>query len=218
MRRQRGLATDSSSSRARSLERWPWRPLMRCGPGALRVGLEHLRAVIGLDDEHIGFPDAFADVLRGVAEVGEPGERAARREQAAFAVREEEPHRVMRIVRHGEAFDFEVAETEARAGFEQLPGRAVPEPGLCGARGGGVGKDFYVGKFCEAAEAGGMVAVFVGEKDRIDAAQRLPVRGEQFAQAAGGEAGVHEHARGVGLEQRAIARAAASKDAKSHGH
>jgi hypothetical protein len=99
-----------------------------------------------------------------------------------------------------------------------LPRRAVLEAGLRGARGGGVGEDLYVGKFGEAAQTGGMIAMFVGEEDRIDAAERLPMRGEQLAQTPGGKAGVHEHTRGIGLEQGAIARAAAAENAKSHGH
>src|SRR5690606_30648743 len=47
------------------------------GPRAPGVGLEHLRAVVGLDVEHIDFADVLADVGRRVSEVGQPGEAAA---------------------------------------------------------------------------------------------------------------------------------------------
>ena len=45
-------------------------------PRALRVVLQHLRAMVGLDHQHVGLADALPDVWRGVAEVGEPGEPA----------------------------------------------------------------------------------------------------------------------------------------------
>ena len=48
------------------------------GPGALGVGLEQFGAVVGFDDDDIAGAEVFADMLRGVAEIGQENEGTAR--------------------------------------------------------------------------------------------------------------------------------------------
>jgi hypothetical protein len=121
-------------------------------------------------------------------------------------------------VRHGERVDLEIAETEARARFEDLPVGPVAEAGLHGAGGGLVGEDFQVGKFFQPGDAAGMVAMLVGEKDGVDALERFAGGGQQLAQLAQREAGVDQHPRLLGDEQGAVARTAAAENAKPHRH
>ena len=49
-------------------------------PRAFRVGLQHVRAVIGLDDQDVHFANVFAHMRGCVAEISKPGEAATRRE------------------------------------------------------------------------------------------------------------------------------------------
>ena len=58
-----------------------------------------------------------------------------------MTARETKAHGLMRIVRHREALDFQVAEAETRAGFENLPIGPVREVYLNRTRGSRVGKD-----------------------------------------------------------------------------
>lgn len=95
-------------------------------PRALGVGGEEVGAVVGLDDDDVALAELFADVLRGVAEVGDVGERTARGQQVAgVAGSETEADGFLGVVRDGEGGDLEIAVAEARAGFEELPGGAV---------------------------------------------------------------------------------------------
>ena len=89
-------------------------------------GGEEVGAVVGLDDDDVALAELFADVLRGVAEVSDVGERTARGEQVVgVAGGETEADGFLGVVRDGEGGDLEIAVAEARAGFEELPGGAV---------------------------------------------------------------------------------------------
>ena len=127
-------------------------------------------------------------------------------------------HRILRIVRHREALHFEVPETKGGTRLEKLPVDPVLQAALDGFGRAAVGKDADIGMPGESAERGGMVAVLVGEEDRIDALPRLRGGGQQLAQFPRRKAGVDEHAGVVGLQQGGIAGAAAAKDAKTQGH
>jgi len=70
----------------------------------------------------------------------------------------------------------------------------------------------------QSGESGGMIAVFVGEKYRIHAFERIAGFGQKFAQFFGGKSRIDEHAGVVGLEQSGVAGAATAKNAESKGH
>jgi len=59
--------------------------------------------------------------LGSMAQIGQPGEAPGRREQVIRPVGEEKRHGIVRVVRHGEALDLEIAEAKAGAGLEALP-------------------------------------------------------------------------------------------------
>src|SRR4051812_44561508 len=72
-------------------------------PRPTRVVLQQLRAMVRLDHDDFAFANALADVLRGVPEIGEPRDRAARREEiAVVAAGETKPDRFLGVVRNGE--------------------------------------------------------------------------------------------------------------------
>ena len=176
--------------------------------------------MVGLDDQHVGLADAFADVGRGMPEVGEPGEAAPGGEEVILVARvKHEPHRVGGVVRHAEALDGQVAERETRARLEHLPRRPVhSEAGLQCVHGGGVGEYLDVRELLQADDRCGVVAVLVGQEDGVDPVERFTDPGEEFAELAGGKAGIDQYARAFGLEQGRVARAAAAENAKAHGH
>ena len=89
---------------------------------------------------------------------------------------------------------------------------------LDGAARRGIGEDLYVRVLLQAVDAGGVIAVLVGEKDGVDALKRFAGIGEQGGELARREAGIDEDARTFGDEQRGVARAAGTEDAEAHGH
>ena len=191
------------------------------GPRALGVGLEEFGAVVGLDDDDVAGAEVLADMLGRVTEIGQKDEGAARGKQVVVpAGGEAKADGIVGVVRDGETLDVEVAETKTGAGLEELPRGAVRgvEFLLDRAGGGGVGEDREVGKFLEALDAGGVVAVLVREKNRVDARERFAGGGEQVFEFSGGETGVDEDARALGDEQGGVARAAGAEDGETHGH
>lgn len=190
-------------------------------PRALGVGGEEVGAVVGLDDDDVALAELFTDVLGGVAEVGHVGERTARGQQVVgVAGSETEADGFLGIVRYGEGVNLDVAVAEARAGFEELPGGAVGgvEFRLDGAAGGGIGEDLNVRVLFQALDAGGVVAVFMREKDGVDARKGFAGVEKEGGEFFRGEAGVDENARTFGDEQRGVARATGTEDAETHGH
>jgi hypothetical protein len=133
---------------------------------------------------------------------------------------ETETDGLLGVVRDGEGIDFQIAKTEPRTGFEELPRRAVRgvEFGLDGAAGRRVGEDLDVGVLLQAVDGGGVIAVFVRKKNGVDAFEGLAGGGEERGEFFDGEAGVDEDARTFGHEQRGVARAAGTENAEAHGH
>ena len=121
-------------------------------------------------------------------------------------------------MRHGEAFDLQIAKHEARTGLKNLPVGPVAEPALHGAARGLVGEDADVRVFFQPVDAGGMVAVLVREEDGVDPFQRFAERGEEHPEFPRGESRVDKHARALRHEQRRVARAAAAENAEAHRH
>ena len=175
--------------------------------------------MVAFDDDDIDVANALVDVLRGMAEIGQPGEATAGGKQVGLvSVGEREADGFLGVVGDVKAFDFEVLENEAGAGFEDLPGDFVVELGLDGAGGGGVGEDLDVGEFFQAVDAGDVVAVFVGDEDGFDLGEVFAGVEEELAEFALGETGVDEHACLPGEQHGAIARAAAAEDFETHRH
>lgn len=189
------------------------------GPRAFGISLEELGAVVGLDDDDIAIAYVFAYVLRNVTEVGEPSDRAAWRDEVAFVSgADAKAYGVVGVVRDGKRVDFEISEAKTGPSGKDLPIGPISEAQLKGACGCFVSEDFDVREFSQSIEGGRVIAVLMGEKDRLDVFEGFSEGGKELAEFAGGEAGVDEDARGVGGEQGAVARAAASENAETRGH
>jgi hypothetical protein len=165
------------------------------GPRALHIGLQEARAVVAFDNHHVDVANTFVNVLWSVAEVRQPSETAPRNEEVGLmAARKRETHRLLCIVRDVEAFDFQVAEMETRAGFEDFPRDWMLNFCLHGAGGGGIGEDLDVRKLLQSFDSGGVVTVFVGEENRVYVFQGFAGVVEELAEFALREAGVDEDA------------------------
>lgn len=91
-------------------------------PGALEIGLQKIDAMIGFDREDIGVADVFLDVCGDVAKISQPDDLAARAEEiAVMPVNNGKSDGILRIVRHRERGDFEIAKSESGTGFKELP-------------------------------------------------------------------------------------------------
>lgn len=93
---------------------------------------------------HHDFASAQVGVNMGghMPEISEPDEAASGREQIAIrAARKGKSHRLLRIVRHREALDLQVAKGETRAALENPPAHRTAELGTHRPGSGFVGEN-----------------------------------------------------------------------------
>jgi len=121
------------------------------------------------------------------------------REEIVVAVSDEEADGFLSIMGYGEAADFEIAEAKSAAGFENIPTNLMLKAGLYRQGGGPVSKDFDLGETRESAQGGGVITVFVGEKNGVDAFEFFTDFLEHPREAFRTETGVNQHARVIGL-------------------
>jgi len=129
-------------------------------PGTFGVLLQQPQIVVGFEDERPRLADAFDDEFGGVTEVGEEADVAER-------VIEHESDRIVGVVRHGKAVDFEIAHIDRRARFKEPP---VGERGHLGMEifgGQAVAINGNGMAFGQHGQAADVVAVFVGEENSI---------------------------------------------------
>ena len=161
----------------------------------------------------------FMNVLRRVAQIGQPGEATPGSYHVVFmAGAETKTHGILGIVRHRKAGDLQITKTESGAGFKDLPIGAMTQSRLHRTRCLGVGKDADVGKFLKTLQCRGMIPVFVGEKNGVNTVQLVSDALEELPQFSGGKTGIDQHVSLGGLEQGAIARTTATKNAKTQRH
>src|SRR5437868_4133841 len=88
-------------------------------PRPPRVRLQHRRAVIGLDHEHVELADSLPDMVGRMPEVREPAQASARGDQVALVPgMEYKANRIHRIVRDRHRLHLEVLELETRTRLE----------------------------------------------------------------------------------------------------
>ena len=131
---------------------------------------------------------------------------------------ETKAHRFLRVVWNGKGVNFEIAKTEARTGLENLPRGPMLEAGLNCPRGRAVCEELDLRKFREPVDSGRVIAVFVGEKNRVDLGERFADAGEKLSQLADRKTGVDENAGLLRLQKGAIARTATAENAKPNRH
>ena len=175
--------------------------------------------MVGLHHDDLALADPLVHMLRRVPEVGQIDQRAARAKQVALmAVGKPKPHGVLRVVRHRKGLDLEIGEAESRARLETLPVGPILEFLLKHARRGMVGKHAHLRELLQPTQRFRVVAVLVREENGVDPLQRFAHAGEQLPEFPRREPGVDQHARALGDQQGAVARAATAEDAKTHGH
>jgi len=146
------------------------------------------------------------------AEIGQPRETAVGREKVPASAREGEADRVLSVVRYGKSIYLEVAEFECGTRVEQFPFWFRTEFWLQRPGGQNVGVYRWLEAFAECGEAGGVVSVFVSEKNRVDFLGFNASRFEHFAGTPATEADVDKDFAVFGDQQAAVARAAATEN------
>ncbi len=174
-------------------------------PG-IRADLEHFEVVIGFENEAIGVAKMKFDELSKIAEVGDDGDFCSARTECVT-------DRVGGIVRDGERRNFDIADGEAFTGANVLDAVDFFR--------GGFGKnaaDFNASAFGEVSggvemreklrKAAGVIGVFMGNENAVEAFGRLAESGEAAESFFAAEAGVNEERSAVGFQKRGVAGAA----------
>ena len=172
----------------------------------IRADLEHIEIVIRFENQAIGATEMDFDKLRHVAEVGDDSHFRAVRTKG-------ESDGISRVVRNGESVDVNVADCEVLArldgfdAFEPLAERFREHAPHCVQGGlGDVERRFPKTKHLREAVA--VVGVLVGDEDAVELVDSSFDGGEAGEGFALAEAGVHEEAGALGLEQGDVARTA----------
>src|SRR5579864_4444191 len=178
-------------------------------PG-IRTDLEHVKIMIGFQNETIGVAKMDLDELRHVAEVGDDCELGA-------IGAESESYRVGGVMRNAEGMNLDVTHSEGLSGMDRFDAaepfaKSVGKNALHGIHSwlGDVERSFPESEHLRQAAA--MVGVFVRDEDAVKVIDGLfngREAGERFAFA---QAGVNEEAGALGLEQGDVARAARRQD------
>ena len=189
------------------------------GPGPPNIGLQEPWAVVGFNHDHVHVPQPLVDVQRRMPEVGQPRNRAARREKVVLLPgRKGEAHGFLGVVRDRKTVHLEVAKTETRTRFKDLPGRTVIQARLHRARGGGVREDLDGGMLLQRVNTRAVVAMLVRQEDGVDLLEACAGVVQELLQFPTGKTGIHEHAGASCLEEGGIARTTAAEDAEPDRH
>ncbi len=173
-----------------------------------RVGAhaQDFEVMIGFEQQEIRTLQVELDGIRNVAEIGDHAELDALGAEA-------EADGVDGIVRDSEAVDFDVADREARAGLKTLEARCGVFP-IDQRRGLMCHVDRGRSFFCEAHEAGDVIAMLVGDEDGVEAAGLFADGRKAPGEFLETEAGVDQDTGAVRGQQRTIAGTAAREHAE----
>lgn len=169
----------------------------------IRADLEHFDIVIGFEQQNIRGAQMVLDGIWDVAKIGGNPDFDAR---GAKGVAD----RIDGIVRNGETVDRDIADRERTACLETFDGGFAGFPiddrrgALRNVDGNGAAQFAE-----EAAEAGNVIGVFVGDEDGVEPIKRFARGGETLHEIAYTQARVNEEARRVGGNQRRVAGTAA---------
>jgi len=180
-------------------------------PGTVRTFLEHADIVVGLQHQHIRVADSIEDVFGDVTEVRDETDIAG-------GGPEQEPDRILGVVRDVEGLDDDVADFKTLACFEEAAVEACAEGAFRFLLGGAVAVDGDAEFAGDADESLDMVAVLVGDEDGIEVFGRAAEGGQSLADLSGAEAGVDEDSGFRRFHVGAIARGTASQNRQLNSH
>jgi len=161
--------------------------------------LEHVKIVIGFEDEAIGLAEMDPDVIRQVAEIGADGDFGP-------IGAEGESDRVGGVVWDGESVNIDVANGEALAGLDRFDtaeslAEGVGQDALQRVHSGFGDVERCFPEAKNLREAVAVIGVFVGDENRVKAINVAFDSGEAGESFALSEAGVNEDAGAFGFEQ-----------------
>ena len=180
-------------------------------PGAMRTILQHFNIVVGFQHQDIGLANPLEHQLRRMTQIGEETNVSARCPQ-------QEAHRVLRIMRHGECFDGDVPDLEARAGGEKT---RIQPPGLLILNrllGGPIAIDGNAQLFAQSGQTLNMIGMLVRDQNAGQILRRPSNGGEAMTDLAQAEARINQDAGFFGFNVSAIAARTAAEDRHANRH
>ena len=158
------------------------------------------------------------DHLGRMPEVGQPGDAPGGVAILSRAI-DGEADWVGGVVGDGDRGDSEPAELERAPRLEDLPVRSHLERPLDAVRGLPVGEDLEVRVLSQQRrESDAMVAVLMGDHNRIEGAGFRPQLAERGFESWAGKARIQHHACAARFQNRAVAGTAGAKDVEGEGH
>ncbi len=124
----------------------------------------------------------------------------------------------MRVMRQRKAFDRQIAKLESRSSVEDPPIRLVLQFRFNGPGGHQIGVDYGIEFLGEGGDACRVIAVLVGDENRVDLFGANTSLLHHAAESFTTETGVNQDTAILGDEQSAVARAAAAENRELHGH
>lgn len=176
-------------------------------PRALGIGGEQFIVVVCFQIQAVHALQVLGDAVRDVAGIADESE-------TFFRAAQDVADGIDGIVEDGKTLHGEIADGEGLPGFEGMPGRldaGFPQHVSGGA--GGVERDAAL--LQQGFQAAHVIAVFVGEQDRINGIRSQRLRARE--QLLGAQAGIDENSGVSGGGEGGIATAAAAKNCELHG-
>src|SRR6266849_3759809 len=157
-------------------------------PGPVRTILQQFDIVIGFQDQDIGVADAFEGQFGGVAEVSKEA-------NVAFSRFEQEPNRVLGIVRNAERFDRQIFQFEGSAACEKPEIKFRAELIFDGFLCRPIAIDGDPELFAQLNETLHVVGMFMGNEYARELFRGARDSGQAFANLSKAQTGINEEAR-----------------------
>ena len=180
-------------------------------PRPLGVFLKELQVVVGFQQQHVRGADAFHDEFCGVAEVGQKA-------NVSRARADQEPNRIVCVMRDGESVHDDVSHFKRRASAEDPAIESGIELVLNGLLGETVAEDWNLKFRAQGCQTLNVITVFMGDENATQQLRRSPDGGKPLSDLTSAQTGVDEQPRLVGFEVSAIARGAATQDRQFDWH
>jgi hypothetical protein len=180
-------------------------------PRPPQIILEQLQIVIGLQHESVRRADPFDNQPRGMPQISqEPNVTRGRANQ--------EPDRILRIVRDGKGLDQEIPHFEGGAGLEHAAREGHALRGLNRFTRMPVAEQRDTQFTRDLRQTPNVVAVLVRHQDAVEGLRGATQQGQSLANLPATEPGVDQQPRLLGFQKRTVSVRPTAQDRKTNTH